>query len=59
MVLFIVGNLIILVLVLFENIFLDRCFKLKLGEIEAISDDYYKEISFQSLLNEYERLKDY
>ena len=58
-VLFIVGGIVILIVVLFENYLLKACCKMRLsfGDIEAISDDYYDEIHVPFLINEYERAK--
>ena len=57
MVIFVFGNIIILLVVFFEDQVLKLFCKLNYGEMEAISDDYYDEIHAHFLVNEYERAK--
>jgi hypothetical protein len=63
---FVIGNLIILILALFEHTIFSylvstvSCFsdmQEKFNKMEAISDDYYEEMNFKFLITEYERAK--
>ena len=64
--LFVIGNCIILLLMVFETTIFSflkdnlRCFKnlqTQFEQMDAISDDYYEEITLKFLVSEYERTK--